>query len=99
MERRNSFRGKRINIASDEGTPVDRARLSSQAAGGELRYVPVPLDEVRKQSEDFAKMYDGFNRVGYSVHIPKLDPYYSVDMEIKPYTNYTPAQMIACEGP
>jgi len=34
-----------------------------------------------------------------SVHIPKLDPYYSVDMEIKPYTNYTPAQMIACEGP
>ncbi len=72
VERRHSFRGKRINIASDERTPVEMAHLISQAAGGKLRYVPVPLDEVRKQSEDFAKMYDWFNRVGYSVRIPKL---------------------------
>jgi len=72
VERRESFRGKRINIASDEPTPVEMAQRVSEAAGAKLSYVPVPLDEVRKQSEDFAKMYDWFNRVGYSVQIPKL---------------------------
>ncbi len=72
VERRDSFRGKRVNIASDELTPVEMARQISKAAGTRLTYVPVPLDEVRKQSEDFARMYDWFNRVGYSVRIPKL---------------------------
>lgn len=72
VERRNAFRGKRIDIASDELTPTEMAQRISQAAGAKLAYVPVPLDEVRKQSEDFAKMYDWFNRVGYSAQIPKL---------------------------
>ena len=72
VERPEAFRGKRIDIASDEPTPVEMARRISEAAGARLAYVPIPLDEVRKQSEDFAKMYDWFNRVGYSVHIPKL---------------------------
>ncbi len=34
-----------------------------------------------------------------SVHQEKLDPFYSVATEIKPYTTYTTAQMVACEGP
>lgn len=34
-----------------------------------------------------------------SVYNPKLDPYYSVDTEVKPYTTFTPAQLIACQGP
>jgi uncharacterized protein YbjT (DUF2867 family) len=67
-----SFRGKRINIASDEPTPSEIARQLSEVAGRKLAYHALPLDEVRKQSEDFAKMYDWFNRVGYSVDIAKL---------------------------
>ncbi len=30
---------------------------------------------------------------------PKLDPFYSVDYEIKPYTTYTKEQILACKGP
>jgi uncharacterized protein YbjT (DUF2867 family) len=72
VEQRRSFRGKRINIASDELPPTEIARRISETAGTRLSYYPVPLDQVRQQSEDFAKMYDWFNRVGYSVEIPKL---------------------------
>lgn len=34
-----------------------------------------------------------------SVYNPKLDPYYSVATEVKPYTTYTPADVLACKGP
>ena len=30
---------------------------------------------------------------------PKLDPYYSVDISVKPYTTYTMDQILACKGP
>lgn len=76
VEQRDAFRGKRVNIASDELTPVAMAQHISEAARAKLAYVPVPLDEVRRQSEDFAKMYDWFNRVGYSVRIPRLKQEY-----------------------
>jgi uncharacterized protein YbjT (DUF2867 family) len=72
VENPHSFRGKRINIASDEPTPTEIARQLSERMGRKLAYHALPLDDVRKQSEDFAKMYDWFNRVGYSVDIAKL---------------------------
>ncbi len=72
VESPQSFRGKRINIASDELTPTEIARQLSERVGKKLAYQAVPLDAVRKQSEDMAKMYDWFNRVGYSADIPKL---------------------------
>lgn len=72
VEDPHAFRGKRVNIASDEPTPIEIARDLSEKAGRKLAYHALPLDEVRKQSEDFAKMYDWFNRVGYSVDIARL---------------------------
>jgi len=30
---------------------------------------------------------------------PKLDPYYSVATEVKPYTTYTTPEIVACQGP
>jgi uncharacterized protein YbjT (DUF2867 family) len=76
VEQRRSFQGRRINIASDELTPPEMARQVSEVAGTKLAYYSVPLDQVRQQSEDFAKMYDWFNRVGYSVDIAKLKAEY-----------------------
>ena len=32
-------------------------------------------------------------------HDPKLDPYYSVATDVKPYTTYSAAEMEACKGP
>ncbi len=34
-----------------------------------------------------------------SVYNPKLDPYYSVATEVKPYTTYTLPELVACQGP
>ena len=33
------------------------------------------------------------------VYEPKLDPFYSVDIDVKPYTTYTMEQILACKGP
>ena len=30
---------------------------------------------------------------------PKLDPYYSMDYQVKPWTTYTKEQLLACKGP
>ncbi len=30
---------------------------------------------------------------------PKLDPYYSIDISVKPFTTYTMDQIVACKGP
>jgi uncharacterized protein YbjT (DUF2867 family) len=72
VEQPRTFRGKRVNIASDELTPTEIARQLSDISSRKLAYHAIPLDEVRKQSEDLAKMYDWFNRVGYSVDIATL---------------------------
>ena len=39
-------------------------------------------------TEALKKLYD-----------PKLDPFYSVDISVKPYTTYTMDQILACKGP
>jgi uncharacterized protein YbjT (DUF2867 family) len=72
VEQPHSFRGKRINIASDEPTPVDIARELSEISGRKVTYQQIPLDELRKQNADTARMYEWFNQVGYSVDIPQL---------------------------
>ncbi len=33
------------------------------------------------------------------VYDPKLDPFYSVDVDVKPFTTYTMQQILACKGP
>lgn len=72
VEQRNAFRGKRVNIAGDEVAPIDMARRLSEATGRKISYQQVPLAQIRKQSEDSAKMFEWFDRVGYSVDIPQL---------------------------
>jgi hypothetical protein len=34
-----------------------------------VTFVPVPIAEVRKGSDDYATMLEWFDRVGYDVHI------------------------------
>jgi uncharacterized protein YbjT (DUF2867 family) len=72
VEQPRAFRGKRINIASDEPTPTEITRVLSEVSGRKLAYHEIPLEEIRKQSADMARMYEWFNQVGYSVNIAKL---------------------------
>jgi aryl carrier-like protein len=40
--------------------------------GRTIEFVQIPIEEVRKNSADFALMLEWFDRVGYDVDIPAL---------------------------
>jgi uncharacterized protein YbjT (DUF2867 family) len=61
--------GREIDIAGDARTLPETVEVLGRAAGRPIKYVQVPLEEIRKNSEDFAIMLDWFNRVGYDVDI------------------------------
>ena len=69
FENHAALNGRAIDIAGDELTMPETAAVLSRAAGREIRFVQVPIEEVRKFSDDFAKMLEWFDRVGYDVDI------------------------------
>ncbi len=72
IERRESFLGRRIDIASDDLTGKQAAEILTRVSGRTIEYVELPLAELRKSNEDFGKMFEWFDRVGYSVDIGAL---------------------------
>lgn len=67
VERRDKVFGKRIDIAGD-----DTAAILSSASGREIKYEGFDPEYMRKDNEDFAKMFIWFNDVGYNVNIEQL---------------------------
>jgi uncharacterized protein YbjT (DUF2867 family) len=76
FERRKPFLGKRIDIASDEVTGEQAARILSNVLGYKIRYVPVPLEQVYQANEDMARMYDWYGKVGTGIDISALHQEY-----------------------
>ena len=72
IERRGSFLGQRIDIASDEVTSATVAAAISAASGRRIEYAALPIDAVRQQNEDLARMFEWFDRVGYDADIVGL---------------------------
>lgn len=72
LENQDRFQGKRINIASDELTPQEMAQALSAVTGQQIQHNEVPLAELRKENEMFAKMFEWFRDEGYSADIPTL---------------------------
>jgi uncharacterized protein YbjT (DUF2867 family) len=64
---------REIDLAGDELTMTEAARALSDAMGRPVEVVPIPIDEVRKNSADFAMMLEWFERVGYDADIPGLE--------------------------
>jgi uncharacterized protein YbjT (DUF2867 family) len=69
----NRLNGREIDIAGDSVTIPDAAATLSRAFGRTIEFVRIPIDEVRKNSEDFALMLEWFDRVGYDVDIAALE--------------------------
>jgi uncharacterized protein YbjT (DUF2867 family) len=69
FERAAELNGRGIDIAGDELTAPEMAQVLSEVTGREIRYQQVPLEEVRKGSEEYAIMLDWFDRVGYDADI------------------------------
>ncbi|MDQ5869818.1 MAG: NmrA/HSCARG family protein [Thermoproteota archaeon] len=76
LERRNSFLGKRIDIASDELTGEQAAKVLSDELRRKISYVQVPLEQIRQASEDLALMFQWFERIGTGVEVASLHKQY-----------------------
>jgi uncharacterized protein YbjT (DUF2867 family) len=61
--------GQAIDIAGDELTMPEAAKIISKASGKSVSFVQVPIEQVREFSDDFATMLEWFDRVGYSADI------------------------------
>lgn len=65
--------GRAIDIAGDAVTMPQAAGALSKGLGRKITFVPIPIGEVRKNSEDLAVMLEWFDRVGYNVDIAGLE--------------------------
>jgi uncharacterized protein YbjT (DUF2867 family) len=61
--------GREVDISGDELTMPQAAEFISRAAGRPIRHVQVPIEDVRKASEDYALMLEWFEAVGYNTDI------------------------------
>ena len=64
--------GKAIDIAGDELTMTDAAKIISDKKGSAVEFSQVPIEEVRNFSDDYALMLEWFDDVGYNVKISSL---------------------------
>lgn len=69
FERAAELNGQEIDIAGDELTGPEMAAALARVTGREIKFYPVPIDQIRSFSEDFALMLEWFDAVGYDVDI------------------------------
>ncbi len=71
-ERREQVFGKRFDIAGDELSGEEQAKVLTEAIGRPIRFQELPIAAMRQQSEDAALMFEWFDRTGYSADIAAL---------------------------
>jgi uncharacterized protein YbjT (DUF2867 family) len=69
FEQAEKLKGQEIDLAGDSVTFPQAAEILSKALGKTITFQPVPIDAVRKNSEDMAIMLEWFDRVGYDADI------------------------------
>ena len=62
--------GQAIDIAGDEISMADAAKVISQASGKPANHVKANIEDVRAYSADMAAMFEWFESTGYDVNIP-----------------------------
>ena len=68
LEQPDRFAGKRFDLGSDELTGDEVRAILSRVTGRPFGYFQVPLDLIRQgMGEEGVKMYEWFDRVGYTV--------------------------------
>jgi uncharacterized protein YbjT (DUF2867 family) len=67
------WNGAEVDLAGDSATMLQAAEALSELQGRPITFEPVPIDVIRKQSEDFALMLEWFDRVGYSADTRELE--------------------------
>jgi uncharacterized protein YbjT (DUF2867 family)/DNA-binding MarR family transcriptional regulator len=82
FEKHAQLNRREIDMAGDQLTMPQAAEVLGRAVGHALKFVRVPIAEIRKFSEDYAIMLEWFDRVGYDVDIPKT----AAEFGIRPTT-------------
>jgi uncharacterized protein YbjT (DUF2867 family) len=72
IEAPSKFRGRRIEVASDEVSQGQAARIISELSGRTIEYQRIPLEALRARSADTAKMLEWFERERYTADIDGL---------------------------
>jgi len=100
----NGFVGQLIDLKADGFTGAAVTNPPSVGGAG----LAVALDVLQKKDHPHVikitpAVWDNTTAANLDalkkVYDPKLDPYYSVDFEVKPYTSYTMQQIVSCKGP
>lgn len=84
FEEHEKMNRKEIDLAGDERSMPETAEILGRAMGKKIEFVPVPIAEVRKFSEDYALMLEWFDRVGYNANIPGLAKDYGIRLTTFP---------------
>jgi uncharacterized protein YbjT (DUF2867 family) len=63
---------REIDLAGDAATMPQAAAALARGLGRPISFVRVPIEDVRRNSEDFAAMLEWFERVGYNADIEGL---------------------------
>ncbi|MGP8077013.1 MAG: NmrA/HSCARG family protein [Thermoplasmata archaeon] len=66
------FQRKRINVASDSSSGTESARILSEVSGRKIQFQQLPIEALRSQNVDLAKMFEWLERVGYTADIEGL---------------------------
>lgn len=78
FERHAELNGQGLEMAGDAVTMPQAAEMLSRATGRTVTHFQVPIEEVRKFSEDFALMLEWFDRVGYNADIAGNEARYGI---------------------
>jgi uncharacterized protein YbjT (DUF2867 family) len=73
LEQPERFADTRYDLAGDELTGTEAAAILSRVTGRPFSFFQVPLDVIRQSGrEDYATMFEWFDRVGYSFDAQRL---------------------------
>jgi uncharacterized protein YbjT (DUF2867 family) len=72
IERRDPVFGKRFDLAGDELSGEEQAKILAHAIGHPINYQEIPIAAARQQSEKVAVMFEWFDRVGADADIAAL---------------------------
>ncbi len=71
FENHAALNGRAVDLAGDQATMPATAAILGKTMHREVKFVRLPIEEVRKFSMDFALMLEWFDRVGYNADIAK----------------------------
>ena len=72
LENPSRYEGRRFNVASDSVSYAQVAEVLSKLYGRKIEYQRIPIEALRAQSADFAKMFEWFENAGYTADIAGL---------------------------